>query len=230
MDFWKDSPYRLRIATNIFGPRIQFVIAAAMLATVVAQTGFIAIWSYPLLAPLALWIVIILSRRSVWVVMDRAYQRVTIESRRILGFVTFKRAIRELQELRAVPVTTRYRGESFGGETTWTFHLMFGDDRAVPIGSVVNDARKVESALDQIRGVVGERVTAARYDPEKVRGPSRNIVLEILDNDPIARTGQILCLLMIALSLYAAPTMALFYIGLLVFGTLADWMSRRNED
>ncbi len=201
-----------------------------MLATVVAQTDFIAIWSYPLLAPLLLWIAIILWRRSVWVVMDRAYQRVTIESRRILGFVTLKRAIRELQELQAVPVTTRYRSESFGGETTWTFHLMFGDDRAVPIGSVVNDARKVESALDQIRGVVGERVTAAWYDPEKVRAPARNIVLVILDSDPIARTGQILCLLMIALSLYAAPTMALFYIGLLVFGTLADWMSRRNED
>ncbi len=201
-----------------------------MLATVVAQTGFIAIWSYPLLAPLVLWIAIILSRRSVWVVLDRAYQNVTIESRRILGFVTFKRAIRELQELRAVPITTRYRGENFGGETTWTFHLMFGDDRVVPIGSVVNDARKVESALDQIRGVVGERVTGARYDPEKVRPPSRNVVLEILDNDPIARTGQVLCFLMIALSLYAAPTMALFYIGLLVFGTLADWMSRRNED
>lgn len=77
---------------------------------------------------------------------------------------------------------------------------------------------------------MGERVTAAWYDPEKVRAPARNIVLVILDSDPIARAGQILCLLMIALSLYATPTMALFYIGLLVFGTLADWMSRRNED
>ena len=130
-----------------------------MLATIVAQTGFIAIWSYPLLAPLALWIVIILSRRSVWVVLDRAYQNVTIESRRILGFVTFKRAIRELQELQAVPVTTRYRSESLGGETTWTFHLMFGDDRVVAIGSVVNDARKVESGP----GPDPERRGRARY-------------------------------------------------------------------
>ena len=31
----------------------------------------------------------------------------------------------------------------------------------------VNDSRKVESALDEIRAVVGERVTAAPYDPGK---------------------------------------------------------------
>ena len=177
MDFWKDSPYRLRIATNIFGPRIQFVIAAAMLATVVAQTGFIAIWSYPLLAPLVLWIAIILSRRSVWVVLDRAYQNVTIESRRILGF-------RDVQA-RHPGVARASRGPHNHAlprrKLRRRDHLdlsfdVRGDDRVVPIGSVVNDARKVESALDQIRGVVGERVTGARYDPEKVRPPSRNVV------------------------------------------------------
>jgi hypothetical protein len=85
-----------------------------MLAAIVAQTGIVELWSYPLLAPLALWIAIISWRRSVWVVVDRAYQRVTIESRRVLGFVTFRRAIRELQELQAVPVTTRHRHQSFG--------------------------------------------------------------------------------------------------------------------
>ena len=52
----------------------------------------------------------------------------------------------------------------------------------------------------------------------------------MLDTDPIARIGQILCLLMIALALYTAPAMALFYVGLLILGTLTDWMARSNED
>jgi hypothetical protein len=107
---------------------------------------------------------------------------------------------------------------------------MFGDDRAVPIGSLAHDARKVESALDEIRGVVGERVTTAPYDPEKVLPTPRNLFLEMLDTDPIARIGQILCLLMIALALYTAPAMALFYVGLLILGTRTDWMARSNED
>ena len=230
MDFWRDSPYRMRIAANILGPRVQFLIAVGLLAAVVAQTGIVALWSYPILAPLALWIAIVLWRRSVWVVVERDYQRVTIESRRILGFVAFDRTLRELREIKAIPVTARHRSQSFGGETTWTFHFIFGDGSAVPIGSVVNDSRKVESALDEIRAVVGERVTAAPYDPGKVLPPARSLVLEMLDTDPIARIGQVLCLLMIALALYAVPMMALFYVGLLIFGTLTDWMARRNEE
>ncbi len=136
MDFWRDSPYRLRIAANILGPRVQFLIAVGLLAAVVAQTGIVALWSYPILAPLALWIAIVLWRRSVWVVVERDYQRVTIESRRILGFVTFDRTLRELRELQSIPVTARHRSQPFGGETTWTFHFIFGDGSAVPIGSV----------------------------------------------------------------------------------------------
>ena len=107
---------------------------------------------------------------------------------------------------------------------------MFVDDSAVRIGTVVNDARKVESALDEIRAVVGERVTAAPYDPDKVLPQARSLVLEMLDTDPIARIGQILCLLMIALALYAIPMMALFYVGLLIFATLTDWLARRNGE
>ncbi len=230
MNVWRESPDRLRLTAGTFGPRIQFIVIGALLAAIVAQTGVIAVWSYPILLPLILWLAVILWRGSVWVEVDRAYQRVTIEWRRLLGFVTFTKAVRELRELRAIPVTTKNRYPSFGGETTWTIHLMFGDDQTIRIGSVVNDARKVESVLDEISGIVGQGVTAAPFDITKVLPARRSLFLEILDTDSIVRVGQIFCLLTIALALYAAPTMSLFYIGLLVFGTLADWFARRSDE
>lgn len=233
MYLWTDNSSRLRILAGVVSDRIQFLICISLLLVVCVQIGLLHLWSFPLTIPLMFWILVIGSRCSVEVIFERDFRRIIVKYRRLLGFVAQSVDVYEFSQLQAVPITARSRYRDFGGggeDMFWDVYLKFSDCSSIMLGSVVGDSSKVEKILNEIGRFVGANFADSAYDTGKsIDHRKPHWLVEVLDSEATVRVGQLLCLLMIALSLFAAPGMAVYYVIALVFGTWADWLARRGD-
>ncbi len=230
MNFWVDQPSRLYLLSGLLGYRIQFAIALGLVVWGVAQSASLQGPAYLVYTVLLGWLVWVAWAESVQVVMERDYRMVTVYRRRFLGFVSFSRAHFSYDDVAAVPVVSRHRYRQFGGETMWTVHLQLADEPLMPIGTIVDNARKIEQLLWLLRSFMGPRIAdQSVLAAVELRERPRTLWEQLQDSDGVVRAGQIGCLVMIGASLMATPGMAWFYVFVLVFGTFIDWLVRRSD-
>jgi len=231
MYLWTDNLSRLRILGGVVSDRLQFLVCISLLLAVGVQIGFLHPWSFPLTIPLMFWMVMIGSRLSVDVIFEKDFRRVIVKHRRVLGFLAQSAEVYEFSQLQSVPITARSRYRDFGGgELFWDVHLKFSNRPSIMLGSVSGDSSKVEEILNEIGRFVGANFADSAHETGKsIDHRESHWLVEVLDSEATVRLGQLLCLLMIALSLFAAPGMAIYYVIALVFGTWADWFARRGD-
>ena len=133
-------------------------------------------------------------------------------------------------EIEAVPVVSRRRYRQFGGETMWGVHLVVEGAAPLAIGTVVDDAPKIEKLLWLVRNFMGPRIAdGSQRAAVLLAERPQSLREQLADSDGIVRAGQIGCLIMIAGSLLVTPGMAWFYVFVLLFGTGIDWLMRRSD-
>ncbi len=230
LSFWVETPSRLFLLRGMQGHRVQFLVAMALLAFGTAQVSRVGMVGYLMLVVLVAWLCWVLWQTSVKVTVERDFRRVTVHRRRFLGLMTYFSEDYSFAEIEAVPVVSRHRYRQFGGETLWTVHLVVKGAAPLAIGTVVDDAPKIEKLLWLVRSFMGPRIAD---------GSQRAVVLlaerpqslreQLADSDGVVRAGQIGCLVMIAASLVVTPGMAWFYVFVLLFGTGIDWLVRRSD-
>ncbi len=230
LSFWVETPSKLFLLSGVQGHRIQILVAMALLALGTAQVSNVGTVGYLMLVAVVVWLCWVLWLTSVKVIVERDFRRVTIQRRRFLGILTYSRQDYSFAEVEAVPVVSRHRYRQFGGETMWTVHMVVEGAAPLAIGTVVDDARKIEKLLWLVRSFMGPRIANESQRVAVVLADRPQSLREQLaDSDGVVRAGQIGCLAMIALSLLIAPGMAWFYVFVLLFGTAVDWMVRRSD-
>lgn len=218
------------LLSGVQGHRVQSLAAMALLTLGTAQVSRMGTVGYLMLVTVVVWLCWVLWLTSVKVVVERDFRRLTIRRRRFIGLLTYSREDYSFAEVEAVPVVSRHRYRQFGGETMWTVHLVVEGAAPLSIGTVVDDARKIEKLLWLVRSYMGSRIAddSERAAVLLARRP-QSLREQLADSDGVVRAGQIGCLVMIAASLLVTPGMAWFYIFVLLFGTAVDWMVRRSD-
>ena len=230
MSFWVETPSKLYLLSGVLGYRIQFVVAMGLVALGAAQASRLDGAGYLIYLALLAWLVWVLWRTSVQVVVERDYRMLTVYRRRLMGFVNYSREHYTFDQVSAVPVVSRYRYRQFGGETMWTVHLVVADARPLPIGTVVDNMRKIEQLIWLLRSFMGPQIAdRSQAAALEIRREPRTLWEQVMDSDGAVRVGQIGCLVMIGASLLIVPGMAWFYVFVLVFGTFIDWLVRRSD-
>ena len=212
------------------GRRIQLLIALVVMLLVAIQLSELNVFAIALVAAIAIWIVALLLHRSIEVVFDRQFRVAIIRQRDLLGVFSYHDQVFELSQLEAIPVTSRRRYVAFGAETFWSIHVKFAGHRAVSVGTIEGESNRAEEILSELSQFLTHPLSSESFEAGTAiaTGP-QGLLAELLDSEITVRIGQILCLVMILLSLYAAPGMAIYYLIALVLGTWFDWLARRGD-
>jgi hypothetical protein len=230
LSFWVETPSKLFLLSGMQGRRIQFLLAMVILAFGTAQVSRAGSVGYLLLVVLVAWLCWVLWQASVKVIVERDFRRVMVQRRRVLGLMTYSSENYSFAEIEAVPVVSRRRYRQFGGETMWTVHLVVEGAAPLAIGTVVDDAPKIEKLLWLVRNFMGPRIAdGSQRAAVLLAERPQSLREQLADSDGIVRAGQIGCLIMIAGSLLVTPGMAWFYVFVLLFGTGIDWLMRRSD-
>ena len=227
---WLESPNRLHLIGGDSNRRTQLLVALAVLLLVIMQADELNIFTATLVGGFGAWIIGLLLRRSIEVVIDRQFRVVIVRRRDLFGVLSFGDEVFELSQLESIPVASRKRYVAFGPESFWLLGVKFTGQATMLVGTVHGESRRVEVVLNQI----SEFLSAPLAEDSFRAGARMNIgpqglLAELLDSEATVRIGQVLCLVMILLSLFAAPGMAIFYLIALFLGTWFDWMARRGD-
>lgn len=202
----------------------------ALLAFGSAQVSKAGMVGYLMLVVLVAWLCWVLWQASVKVTVERDFRRVTVRRRRFLSLMTYFSEDYSFAEIEAVPVVSRHRYRQFGRETMWTVHLVVKGAAPLAIGTVVDDAPKIEKLLWLVRSFMGPRIAdGSQRAAVLLAERPQSLREQLADSDGVVRAGQIRCLVMIAASLLVTPGMAWFCVFVLLFGTGIDWLVRRSD-
>ena len=230
MHTWLESEHRLHLTGGDANRRVQVLVALAMALLVVMQAEEFNIFIVVLVGGFVAWILTLVLRRNVEVVFDRQYRIVVIRQHDLFGWFSFRDDVYEFSQLESIPVVSRRRYVAFGAETLWLLGIKFVAQRFIAVGTVNGDARRIEDVLAEIGRFLGQPLAQESYEAgNQLKAGPQSLVAEILDSEATVRIGQGACLLMILLSLYAAPGMAIYYVIALALGTWFDWLARRGD-